>query len=292
MSLEESTESNIERLFILALDGLESKLVKKYKLHRLKQKRYTEVDVSDFPLLTPTIWASFITGVSPEKHGIHSWWKATENEGLDSLLHKVKSKIPHQLRNKISVNLQNKIEKLPGITKRTPSKEDLQRKGLSTIFEYASSPIALFIPAYNEPTVIRNRYRQAIDKGVAAYENTLWKTHRQRVNAIFQNIDSNWDLFMVWLDIADQIAHTYVYNTPIGRIKFMSIYFHLNRLVKRIKEKLENNMLFMIVSDHGTDLSPGGHHSDHAFFSVNKEVEWKPESILDYAPFIKNVLKH
>ncbi|KXB03938.1 hypothetical protein AKJ47_01365 [candidate division MSBL1 archaeon SCGC-AAA261G05] len=248
------------------------------------------MDVSDFDtLLTPTIWASFITGEPPEKHGVGFWWRASDNDFIDSIVHWVKYNVP--LIKDFNPKLLEKLGNIAGLKDRTPNKKDLNDRGLSTIFDQASNPIALFIPSYNEPTEIRRRYREALNESVSAYERELWRVHRERVRAIFENINSEWDLFMVWLDIADQIGHIHDYESFKGRIKFMKTYFSLNNLVGQIKKALDEEVIFMIVSDHGTDLSPEGHHLDEAFFSINQEVAWEPNTILDYSPFVKGLLK-
>lgn len=277
----------ILRLFILALDGLESTLVEKWQLKGLQQKYHGTIDVSEFKhILTPIIWASFITGQTPEVHGITSWWNVTTNSRLDSLLHwfiynfpKVKKMSRQQLRN---------IGKYVGIEVRPPLASDLRRKGLETIFQYAKNPVVIDVPAYNETADTRERYSQAMEKGFVNYENEIWKIHKERVSKIFDKIDSDWDLFMIWIDLADQMGHLWMEK---DNTKMAKAYLDCELLAQKISEYIGEEATLMIVSDHGMTTVEGiPAHSSHAFYSFNRDVKWKPKSILDYAEFVKRYL--
>ena len=61
------------KVLIIALDGLEFDIVKRYELRNLRQKVYGKIELNNFKkIYTPIIWASFITGLPPEKHGVDS----------------------------------------------------------------------------------------------------------------------------------------------------------------------------------------------------------------------------
>ena len=58
----------------------------------------------------------------------------------------------------------------------------------------------------------------------------------------------------------------------------------LNNLVKSIEEKIDDNDILYIASDHGMvpvkDDPRGGDHSDHGFFSSNTgELIQKPQDL-------------
>lgn len=278
------------KVFILAIDGLEYTLVSKWRLRNLQQqqKLYGRLDVSNFKhVLTPIIWASFITGVSPETHGVNSWWTFSSNSTLNSLFHWVRYNVPI-----IKGTSQGKLRRIlghVGLNVSVPMMNDLKRKGLTTIFDLASKPVVIDVPSYNENPETRARYSIAMDHGVKAYENELWKVHKERVGRIMDRLDNEWDLFMAWLDLVDQIGHIYFGNNQ----KMLKAYTRLDTLARTIGQNLPDDTLLLIVSDHGMQLSTDGYpeHSNHAFYSFNMDVGWCPQSILDYANFIRKLLK-
>lgn len=274
------------RVFILAIDGLEYNLVKGWRLKGLQQKVYGWVDASQFKLLlTPIIWASFITGKPPESHGIKSWWTVSSNSRLDHLFHLFRRKVP--IIREMSGWKLRRLLNFFGLNVRPPQVSDLRREGLVTIFDYASKPIVIDVPSYNERTDTRERYSKAMDGGLATYENELWRVHTERVRRIMDGLSNDWDLFMAWVDLADQMGHLWMGR---NRLKMLKTYISLETLAQRIKQNLPDNTLFLIASDHGMETS-GIQHSNRAFYSFNMHVGWRPQSIMDYANFIRSLLK-
>lgn len=276
------------KVFILAIDGLEYNLVKKWHLSDLQQRVCGHVDVSNFKhLLTPIIWASFITGKLPECHGVTSWWTFSSNPQVDSMFHWVRYKVP--IIRRMDQWKLRRLLNLFGLTVRTPGLNDLQRKGLKTFFDNASKPIVIGVPSYNERTSTRERYSRAMDKGIVLYEKEIWRVHYERVRRIMDKLNFKWDLFMAWVDLADQMGHLYINK---NKLKMLKTYISLETLARRIKQNLSNDTLFLIVSDHGMELSPEGYpeHSNRAFYSFNIDLRWRPLSITDYANFIKGLL--
>jgi predicted AlkP superfamily pyrophosphatase or phosphodiesterase len=275
------------KLFILALDGLESTLVEKWQLKGLQQKMHGTLDVSEFKhLLTPIIWASFITGQPPEIHGITSWWSVSTNSRLDKFLHWFTYNVPI-IKNMSRQQLRN-YGKYFGITVRPPQEADLERKGLNTIFKFAEKPIVIDVPSYNETADTRERYSRAMQDGFSSYENEIWKIHKERVEKIFDRIDGDWDLFMTWIDLVDQLGHIWMEK---DNSKMAKGYLDCELLAQKISEQIDDDTTLMIVSDHGmTTVDNIPAHSSHAFYSFNRNVDWKPESILNFADFVKKHL--
>ena len=276
------------KIFILALDGLEYTLVLKWRLKGLMQKVNGWIDASEIKnLLTPIIWASFITGQPPEIHKIKSWWSISNNTTIDSFFHWIYNYLTSQGLEVPRFKLR-KILNLFGLDVKSPQKSDLLKKGLDTIFNYAVSPIVIDVPSYNESADTRIRYSIAMEGGISIYENEIWKIHNERVNKIFNKIHGDWDLFMAWIDLADQMGHLWMGR---NKLKMLKAYMNLETLTQRIKKELPEDTLFMVVSDHGmTTFEKYPIHSNRAYYSFNKEIGWVPQSIMDYAGFIKNVL--
>lgn len=275
----------INKILILAFDGLEYELVERYRLKALKQKIYGYIDVSSFKhVLTPIIWRSFITGLEPGKHKVYSWWRFSNNRTLDRIMHWIRYNFPI-IRNMSNYRLKQ-VARLFGIKIKPTDKTDIK---YPTIFDYAKKPIALFIPSYNEEPWIRDEYSKAMEKNVKAFEKVLWEVHRYRVNKFLKLLDKDWDLFMAWFDLADWIGHLYMGKSNIKMIK---AYMELNKLATEVSRRINDKTLLIIVSDHGMASGKhGGEHSPKAYYSLNKDIKWKPEKITDYYHLIKEILR-
>lgn len=274
----------VNRVLILAFDGLEYELVEKYRLNGLKQRIYGYIDVSNFKhILTPIIWRSFITGLEPEEHRVYSWWRFSSNRTLDRIAHWVRYNFPI-IKNMSSYKLK-RIARLFGLNIKPTDKSDIR---YPTIFDYARKPIALFIPSYNEEPWIRDAYSKAMEKGVKAFERVLWEVHKYRVSKFLKALDRDWDLLMAWFDLADWMGHLYMGKS---NLKIFKTYVELNRLALEASKRIDDETLLIIVSDHG--MMPGEHggeHSPRAYYSFNKDIEWRPKKITDYYYFIKKIL--
>jgi len=274
------------RVFVLALDALEYNLVKKWKLKNLMQKQYGYFKVRReywanpssevCEPLTPIIWSSFITGRKPREHGIKSWWaygRILERIRWLPLIRHVKGK--------------RKILKYIGIKPHVVSHKDL--KCNSTIFDVVKPSIPLFIPAYNEPEKIHEILTEVFERGgLKAYIRIIWKIHEWRKRALFSTLEGkrDWKLFMVWFDIADLIGHTCIKR---NRAMLLKAYLDLNRMAGRLQKMVPNDTVFLIVSDHGMQAVPddvAGRHTDHAFWSLNIETDWRPKDFTDFFPKI------
>ncbi|NVM22964.1 MAG: alkaline phosphatase family protein [Desulfobacterales bacterium] len=276
------------RIFILAVDGLEYDLVKKWHLSNLKQEVFGWIDVSSFrKILTPILWASFITGKPPETHGVTSWWTLSSISWIDRLFHLVRYRSP-VIKHIPDWRLRKMVEFL-GLDIRPPQKSDLQERGLLTIFDCASRPVAIDVPSYSETADTRALYARAMEGGIMKYENEIWRVHKRRIEEIWDKLNLDWDLFMAWVDLCDQMGHMWMGK---NMLKMLKAYTRIDRLAYRIKQVLPNDTLFVIVSDHGFGVSPDGYpcHSSRAFYSFNTDMGWRPEGILDYAGFVREVL--
>ena len=275
------------RVFILALDGLDQDLTAKWKLRNLLQKTHGKILLSkDYCIeskpvwaseeateevpFTPIVWTSFITGKHPSQHNIRSLW--TYGKFLDKirglpLIRHIKGK--------------RKILARLGITPGSPQKNDL---GFPTIFDVIKPSIAVWVVAYNEPKAFRWEISKAGKEGLNHLEKIVWKIHKERVKETFKQLNSgNWKLFMTYFELADLMGHIYIVKNPR---KLKMYYRILDSLAYSLKEKVEDeNTIFLIVSDHGMKPSCDGvtgNHSMEAFWSLNIETEWKPNSITDF----------
>ena len=272
------------RVFILALDGLEYDLVKKWNLKILMQKSFGKIKLrkeycikprslraehesgANVPY-TPIVWASFITGLPPQKHKIKTIW--TYGKILDFI-----RRLPIIRDIKGKRKLLYKI----GLGPRVVSKRDLNAR---TIFDVVKPSIDVYVPTYSDNTELHRRLSKALLTSIKEYEKEIWEVHRLRERKVFENLHREWKLFMAYFDIADLMGHLHLVKRPQ---KLMRVYKRLDMLTFKIKKQTPEDTVFIVVSDHGMKPEPDGtgNHSDHAFYSLNIETDWKPSDITDF----------
>jgi predicted AlkP superfamily phosphohydrolase/phosphomutase len=262
------------KVFVLALDALEYNLIVNWKMKNLMQKRYGKIKLGlkyyrskiNAPF-TPIVWASFITGLSPERHKIKDL--LTYGKKLDYIR---KLPVISWLHGK------RRILRKFGFNPRTVDERDLET---NTLFNKIQPFVAVDVPSWNE---LRSFYRlsQAFRRGLKEYEKEIWKIYEERKQKVFENLSKRWRLFMAYFQIADLIGHIY-FGKKLKKLH--EVYKTLDVLAFDIKSLLPNDTIFLIVSDHGMKLSEDGltgNHSDHAFWSINIKTEWTPRDITDF----------
>jgi len=269
------------KVLILGFDALEYDLVKQWKLRQLMQVRYGVYEAAISPKYkkphTPSAWTTIITGKYPEEHGIDDWW--TYGKILDWL----RTKPPL-----VWIKNKRKILWKLGIRPKLHSRNEIKVK---TIFDLTSRSIALFIPGYNEPVEPHMKLNEAIKKGIKEYIKTIWEVHRWRVKTFLEELNNDWDLFMVWFDIADLLGHVCMVKC---RKELWKAYLDLARLVGIVKKEVPEDTLILILSDHGMKPMPDGtgDHSEYGFWSINMDLEWfNPKKAVDFYPLIEKALK-
>lgn len=258
------------RVFVLALDGLTYDLVVGMGLKHLLQKQYGKIETIVNERLgvptSPQVWGSFITGRVQQLDSWHVYNRPLEWIRRKSPLKWIKNK------RKLSFRL--------GI-----KPEIVGRKHLvgGTLFDIFPGSIAIDVPTYSSRAsdlihLMETRLRIGLD----AWEKECYALHEKSVEEIFKRIDENWDLFMVWIPIVDQLGH-------LGRkAKMRNMYRKLNLLAHNVRNTLPENGLLIIVSDHGVKFLPDGTgtHTNLAFYSFNKQISAEPKRITDFYKII------
>lgn len=275
--------NGLGRVFVLAIDGLEYYLVKKWQLENLMQKTYGKFVLShgyyhadEHVPYTPIIWASFITGLPPEQHEVQSIF--TYGQFLDFF------------RNLPFVKLvkgKRKVLWKLGMKPRLVDKRDLARE---TIFDVIKPSVAVDVPAYNEPTDVNLRLGEILmSRGVKEYVKEVWKVYEERKRRVFESMEKDWKLFMAYFKIADLLGHVYMAKNLKSLRK---VYFVLDELAYELKRRSPENTVFLIVSDHGMEPQPDGtgNHSSHGFYSMDFETDWQPRDIIDFPKKIKELI--
>lgn len=290
------------KVFVLAIDALEHDLVEKFRLNNLKQTEYGKIDVSGFRsyhpsslLCTPLIWASFISGVMPDKHKVSDYYRWNSN-----FLQRM-SKVSKEL------GLTKIVGKLGFLSfldaKIRPfGHTDWRKTGLRTIFDYASNPIALGVPTYSyDEQIMRNKklIKYVLEKRITEkeFEKIVMKTYQERCRIAFSLLDQDWDLFMLYIHgISDLFGHLFFGDTK----RMLKAYLELNYLAGRIKKRIKGGVLFLIVSDHGMvnlgtfgkhKSKKYGEHSNHGFYSINTRLDLQNPMITNFFGVITHHLQ-
>ena len=264
------------RVCVLGLDGLEYDLVTRWNLVNLMQKQWGKIPVD--PRLyysdtgqpyTPMVWATFITGKMPEEHGIKSWWKQYR-------LAKLSRKPPFSCLKRWKT-LRKLAVKL-GV--RVMDRQDLR---VPSLFDLVKPSMAIHIPGYNFPIWIWDKIADALSKSVEEYARVTRGIYELEKRELLKAItsESEWKLVMMWTGIADFYGHAYLSRNPTA---VEQVYRDLDLFAAEVASKLPEDSILLIVSDHGMTIGDDGEpkHSDHAFWSLNIETEWKPRSFTDF----------
>ncbi len=275
---------------ILALDGLEYDLVEEFNLETIKQREYGKIDVSTFKdLATPIIWASFITGQPPEKHGLDeivAWRNPVVQKlrrlsiklGLDRI--KGKGKIFELLGFKHGQFYDIMIE-------------EFKNREAKTLFDIIPNSRAFSVPPYqvwiSEET--QRLMKEALDnpKRTWLFEEHVWKVFERKREKCLENIRKHdWKLFMAHFMFTDLLGHFFVGNSA----RMFEVYSEAERFVDDVAKILPKETLLLVVSDHGMKrFGEGmfGDHSDHGFYSSNVELSLVNPKITDFFDLVVGI---
>ena len=283
----------MKRVCILALDGLEYDLVEEFDLENIKQVEYGKTDVSMFKVVTtPVLWASFITGLPEEKHGLDigaiPHWEKPYIETLRRLSIKMKL---DRIKGKGRI-----LEKL-GFAHRAfyeMAVKDFRSRNLKTLFSVIPNSEALSVPPYQKwiDQETQLLLREAFDKKEKAsvFEEHMWNIFEQKREKCIKIIqEGDWNLFMTHFMATDLLGHLFAGNPT----KMFGVYIKAEQLVEDVKNLIGDETLLLIVSDHGMKtFGKGiyGEHSDHGFYSSNIPLNLKNPKITDFFHLIVKTL--
>jgi len=272
----------MSRVLILAFDALEYDLVEKFDMENLKQEEYGIIDIRDLLLSTPIIFASFITGLPPEKHGVrYRMWSSDFLEKLSAAsivrlgLRRIKGK--------------RKILEKIGFKRGFHTQRHFKKKGIRTLFDIVDNSIALNVPSYQEWTTkeLINSFHDAMKYSSRRdeFEERLWDFHEREVAECLRHIEQHdWKLIMAHFKFTDYFGHMFGGNLT----KMWEVYTTADNLVTEIKTKIDSDdTLLLIMSDHGIrPIGKYGDHSDHGFYSLNQKMDLNNPKITDFFPII------
>jgi len=283
----------LKRVCILALDALEYDLVEEFNLQNIKQLEYGKIDVSaSKDLATPVIWASFITGLPPEKHGLNmkdvTQWRSPLIDKLRQL--SIKMKLDR-------IKGKGKIFEFLGFEHRSFYEEmiaEFRSRQTKTLFDIIPNAKALSVPPYKTWISRETQllFGQAIEKEEkrGVFEEHIWNIFEQKRDKCIRIIqEGNWNLFMAHFMFADLLGHIYAGNST----KMFGVYAKAEQLVEDVRSVIADETLLLVVSDHGMKaFGKGmyGDHTDHGFYSSNAELNLVNPKITDFFDLIVKTL--
>lgn len=260
------------RVLVIALDGLEYALVGN-DMPNLLQVEHGTIDINVSPLVTPIVWATFLTG-------------STDN-GVKLI------KFPYALDEKLGrflgvkrVASVNKFSSKLGLSNFFFTMDDLT---LPTIFDGVKNSIALGIPAYNENPVyldVRGKITEALIRQISEKEfsKRVWNLFHEEYAECLKRLEDDWDLFMVHFFITDVIGHL-CWDEPET---LRACYRIMDVCIGDMKKRVHDSVVF-IVSDHGMQ---NGLHTRKGFYSVNEKLHLNSPKITDFYAILQDVLRH
>lgn len=229
-------------LVILAYDGLEYELVRKFNCSSLQQESFGKVDLSRFKkVVTPAIFSTLFTGHYPEETGIGYSWdedpipleNAHERTGFRTLFQKVeKSKVVSAPRLQFGGNSSNEGE----------SKKSLYERWVET----------------------------GDEKFYQKKKNQALRCFERHFQELLFSLSQSFNLVFMWDHLPDTIQHFWIGNHDEMRW----LYTYLDDCTYQVKNELMPSDKLLIISDHGGKRyrdSKVGVHSDYGFWSLSEE---------------------
>jgi hypothetical protein len=277
----------MSRIVVLGIDGLEYDLVEEWNLKYLKQKSYSRTDLSDFEVIvTPPIWASMLTGQKiPEiENPFIRRQKFIANKGNIT-----KVKPPWYVRLGAKILPLSIRRRIGDAMTSDPFKETydylLRTKKYKTIFDYFEKSWTNGVPSYGRNVStpeVKEVMKEAIKGNLKPLIEYAMRTYEKDRKSLFEALDGDYELIFWYTPFLDELSHFLIRK----KLKLMNVYIDLNKLAKKVSEKLDEGDVLYIISDHGMEPIPGdprgGDHSDHGFFSSNTgETIKKPQDLFN-----------
>jgi len=248
------------RVLVLAFDGLEYRYVRLYQPQHLVQVEYGMVEIFQ-PSATPVMWASFITGLTPEEHKVPL-------EGLPRVL----------------------------LSKDIPTIFDYAEKPV-----YTDIPSLGWYPYWDPKygRALRKAIKKGrLTKEFSEAEALGNQLYQQQKKQCLMKIHSNWDLFMAHFLFTDYFGH--LYGDVIRMKRVVQMADNLVKIIKS-KVDMSDVFLLIVSDhgiraarrdeEWGEGLKGrGGRHSRHGFYSSNLTLNLNNPKLTDFAEVIKSIL--
>lgn len=282
------------RVFFLCVDGLEYDFVKDRPYPNLKQKQFLRVGIPREGMTitkdgriaphTPVIWKIIFTGkieaLKPQQKPQTLQWN---------------NKFLNWLKSRNSAGRLYHFFLHTGILKPGfPQRLGFTRKDISldedTIISQASKPLIVRHPLKTDVKWAVKGMRSGFSL-TEVMQSHLEVFEREKKDT-FDQIDQDWNLFVVYTKLLDAAGHLYWQRDEIVH----EFYAKVEDFAREIRRALPGDVFIAIASDHG--MRPlrgtkyqGGEHSHHAYASFSHEIQLDtPIQITDIRPVITQML--
>ncbi len=252
------------RVFVLALDGLDYRLVKRLRLRNLMQTSFGALKVpttSEGYAMSPEVWATFLVGKRVTKE--------FKRHPLVSLLVELRKII------RLSFGIGQRVKRLVEPRTHYPYLD------YDTFLNHIDAYVYNF-PYVNYDNLVFDILHN-FNRGVPLDRTVelLYKLYRLRKEVILRLTKRNEKLVLAYMHFPDVIQHLLFRRKG----KIYRLYYDINRFILKLSENI--NGKFLIISDHGFDFKRGI-HSGYGFYSINDDVKFR--HILDVRKFILDLV--
>lgn len=275
-----------ENVLVVAFDGLDKELIEEFELENIKQEEFGAIDnqTGMKNIYTSELFASFITGKTPEEHGIEglTTWSNSRGKIVDKLAPK---KLVESTKGFNRV--QETLKTLLNTDEVKYSQEHIKEE---TLFEKIDNSRAMYVPGYN-PSLFWQLKAETLplEYGFGAdVAKEFWDTreHEFRKKNLFSELENDIfsprDFLMIHLHRTD--FHQHLYGDPtavMDKNKLKKLYNETDKLAGEILDKASgkyDRIIFM--SDHGLPAKDG--HNENAFYSSNKKLFDQVPKLTDF----------
>jgi len=298
------------KVLVLAIDGLEARLVKRWNLKGLMQRDWGTHDVystvkDEGKIYTPIVWGAFLLGQSPLQEGFtyEDMFKKRMKTGYGVLYPLYVLRIKLIGKRKLGLRkflIKTGIFNMERVRKETAKIERLPDKlREKTIIEEAKKlGYRVWVkefPSFNENKVAQFRAYMGIyfSESLQTRLEHLEKVYSFTLNLYKEAMEAlkDNDLILFYSPIIDYANHM-LYRPKKLKLMFhlATFYRRINKLVEKTSQRLNDDGVILVVSDHGYD--PTTHeHSKYGFWSSSIVLDTKPRSITDFKYIILKLLE-
>lgn len=276
-------KKNSGKVLIVAFDGLDYDLIKKYNCKNIMQDEFGKID-NDTGIkrrVTEELFTSFITGSLSDGHGVegHKIWNKPKVEQFEKLIKKLR--------------LINRFKKVRtafyifiGAELIKPKRDVIWK---NTLFDKIPNSKALDVPGYNPSPLLQKETYFAPLKMYDSIQEVERLTNCEfncQRNELIGKIDEDYDLLMAHFQKPDIYQHLFVER---DERKIRKLYEEMDNFAKEVVKKSKDKFdVILFMSDHG--IEEGKEHNKNAFYSSNIELGLKFPHITEFYSIIINFI--
>lgn len=259
---------NDKSVLVVAFDGLDYELIKKFGLTNITQNEFGKIDnyTGVNERKTSELFTSFITGETYKQHRVTDIkvWNKNRAKYLDNVFSyfPIIGELPEFRRNVLE-----SIRRFD-FKKRAVNRNDYE---IDTLFDKIENSKALNVPGYN-PSPFWSRFRFGITLNKYDLEEKplykYWDEHEfdRRKKQLFRPVNTYYDFVMAHFHRVDMHQHVYRDEKSLKKL-----YQETDDFAGEILDYFEDEFdVIIFMSDHG--LPKDNQHNKEAFYSCNTDL--------------------